>query len=363
MSGKKETTAITNPGYYLGKELKERGLSQKSFAELLGIQASHLSEIIKGRRGINDQLALKLEGVLGIPADYWIELQAQYGYKQKMADLENQAEREAIDILGQYNMVYDMRTIFKNIGYSDKNSCEKLDFCKKKLHFVSPTVQQRGLQGLYHRSEKTGLDTRMIATWSVLARYEAAQCPKPKGAFTRDKMDELAKKLKAIFNENHNTLNRVKAVLSEYGIRFCVVPKVEKASIDGFSFYLGQIPCIVVTVRYNRIDNLAFAVLHEVGHLKLHSTEDSEGRINLAYGNEELITKEEEEANNFAATSLISEEDWIGAPSVPLNPVAIQKEYSRWAKDHHFNKWIVLVRISHLTGIYMFKSDKSREIN
>lgn len=363
MSGKKETTAIIYPGYYLGKELKERGLSQKSFAEQLGIQASHLSEIMKGKRSVNDQLAQKLEGALDIPAEYWIGLQAEFDYNKKMADLENQAEREAIDTLDKYNMVYDMRTIFKNLGYSDKSSCEKLDFCKKKLHFVSPSIQQKGLQGLYHRSEKTGLDTRMIATWSVLAKYEAAQCPKPQGIFSREKMDELAKKLKAIFIDNQNTLNRVKAVLSEYGIRFCVVPKVDKASIDGFSFYLGQTPCIVVTMRYNRIDNLAFAVLHEVGHLKLHSTEDSEGRINLAYANEELVTKEEEEANSFAATSLISEEEWLSVPKVPLNPVIIQKEYSRWAKERNLNKWIVLGRISHLTGYYKFKSDKSREIN
>lgn len=363
MKEKRETTAIIYPGYYLGKELKERGLSQKSFAEQLGIQASHLSEVIKGKRSINDQLAQKLEGALGIPAEYWIGLQAEFGYNKKMADLENQAEREAIDTLDKYNMVYDMRTIFKNIGYSDRSSCEKLDFCKKKLHFVSPSVQQRGLQGLYHRSEKTGLDTRMIATWSVLAKYEAAQCSKPQGIFSRDKMDELAKKLKDIFNENRNTLNRVKAVLSEYGIRFCVVPKVEKASIDGFSFYLGQTPCIVVTMRYNRIDNLAFAVLHEVGHLKMHSTEDSEGRINLAYGNEELITKEEEEANAFAANSLISESVWMEAPDVPLIPAIIQQRYTNWAKRINMNKWIVLGRVSHITGVYTFKSDKSREIN
>lgn len=363
MKEKKEKKSIICPGYYLGKELKGRGLSQKNFAEQLGIQASHLSEIIKGKRSINDQLAQKLEVSLGIPAEYWIGLQAEFGYNKKMADLENQVEREAIDTLEEYNKVYDMRTIFKYIGFSDRSSCEKLELCEKKLHFVSPSVQQRGLHGLYHRSEKTGLDTRMIATWSVLAKYEAAQCPKPIGDFTRDKMDELARKLREVFNDNQNTLNRVKATLSEYGIKFCVVPKVEKASIDGFSFFLGQTPCIVVTMRYNRIDNLAFAVLHEVGHLKMHSTEDSEGRINLAYSNEELITKEEEEANNFAANSLISEAVWMKAPDVPLIPAIIQQRYTNWAKKNNINKWIVLGRVSHITGVYTFKSDKSREIN
>ena len=109
--------------------------------------------------------------------------------------------------------------------------------------------------------------------------------------------------------------------------------------------------------------SLAFAVLHEVGHLKLHSSEDYRGNINLAYAEEELNTKEEQEANDYAAKALIPDDLWKSAPSVPLNPVVIQKDYSKWAKDMHLNKWIVLGRISYLTGIYMFKSDKTREIN
>jgi len=171
------------------------------------------------------------------------------------------------------------------------------------------------------------------------------------------------RELGEVFSDNHNTINRVEKVLNDYGIRFCVVPKIERASIDGYSFFIKGKPAIVVTMRYNRIDNFAFAVLHEVGHLKLHSSKDYRDNINLAYAEEELNTKEEQEANDFAAKALIPDDLWNNAPSVPLNPVVIQRDYSKWAKDMHLNKWIVLGRISYLTGIYMFKSDKTREIN
>lgn len=109
-----------------------------------------------------------------------------------------------------------------------------------------------------------------------------------------------------------------------------------------------------------RIDNFAFAVLHEVGHLKMHLSNDQE-RVTIA-DVEEMSTKEEREANDFAANALIPNSTWAKAPEVSLNSHAIQVKYSAWAKKEHLNKWIVLGRVSHDTGMYMFKSDSSREI-
>lgn len=365
MTKKEAMEKITNihPGFILGMEIRARGFTQKSFAEQIAIQQSHLSEIIKGKRGISEQMAVKLEETLSIPADHWNQMQAKYDYEQKAANMHNMAERDAESMLLAYNEIYDMRIIFKYVGLIGKPSSERLSFCKEQLRFGTPTAQQKQVQGYFHKSEKTGLDTRMIATWAELAKYEASRKPLPTGKFNKDRMDDLAKELGEIFCDNHNTINRVEKLLNDYGIRFCVVPKIERASIDGYSFFIKGKPAIVVTKRYNRIDNLAFAVLHEVGHLKLHSSEDYRGSINLAYAEEELNTKEEQEANDFAAKALISDDLWNSAPSVPLDPIVIQKDYSKWAKEKHLNKWIVLGRISYLTGIYMFKSDKTREIN
>ncbi len=360
---KMEVISSTHPGFILGLEIRSRGFTQKSFAELVAIQPSHLSEIIKGKRGISDQLAVKLEEVLGIPAAHWNQLQARFDYEQKAVSLHNVAERDAENMLLAYNEIYDMRTIYKCVGLIGRPSIERLKFCKEQLRFGTPAVQQKHVQGYFHRSEKTGLDTRMIATWAELAKYEASRKPLPSGKFDKGKMDDLAAELSLVFSENHNTLNRVERILNNYGIRFCVVPKVDRASIDGYSFFVKGKPAIVVTMRYNRIDNFAFAVLHEVGHLKLHSSQDYNGNINLAYAVEELNTREEQEANSFAADALIPDDKWTNVPIVSLNPVEIQQKFSKWARENHLNKWIVLGRISYLSGIYMFKSDKTREIN
>lgn len=360
---KKELTdaqSIVHPGFIIKMELKARGIKQKDFAKDIAIQPSHLSEILKGNRTISDQLAEKIASVLGIPSAHLKQLQAEYEFKLKTAQINDIADHEAEKIIMEYNIYYDMRTIFKYLGMTDKRSTDKIKFCTDNLHLVEQKQQAKSVFGLYHRSDKTGLDFRMISTWSVLARYEAMRQPAPNGLYNYDRLDTLSNELAIIFNDNHNTINRVTRKLSEYGIKFCIVPKVDRASIDGFSFIFDNQPAIVVTKRFNRIDNIAFAVLHEVGHLKMHLSDNQE-RVTIADA-EEMNTKEEREANEYAANALIPNSTWAKAPEVSLNPHAIQVKYSAWAKKEHLNKWIVLGRVSHDTGMYMFKSDPSREI-
>ena len=354
---------IIHPGFILGQELKARKLTQKNFAGQLAMQQSHLSEIIKGKRNITDQVAEKLGNLLDIPSEMWIKLQADYDYKLKAANLRNKEEREADVTLTEYDIVYDMKSIFVRVGIDKRPATEKLDFCHNALMFGTPSVQKRRSQGLYRRSEKTGLDPKMIATWSVLAKYEASKKPKPNMVFDKGKIPGLVSELRIIFNENLNTLNRVERILSDYGIKFCIVPKLKHASVDGYSFFVDGVPSIVVTKRFNRIDNIAFAIMHEIGHLALHSSKDEEGNVNLPYNNTEAcIPKEEVEANEFAANALIPSDLWETSPEVTLNPSIIQKTFTKWAKNNNYNEWIVLGRVSHETGMYMFKSTPSREI-
>ena len=68
----------THPGELIKDELNERKMSQKQLANLTGIAPSVLSETINGKRAISLNVAVALEKVLGISADYWMNLQMQY---------------------------------------------------------------------------------------------------------------------------------------------------------------------------------------------------------------------------------------------------------------------------------------------
>ena len=77
----------TRPGEMLLEEfLKPLGVSQSAFARKLGISAPRLSEIIRGRRSMTPDIALRLARVLGMPADFWLGLQMDWDLWQAMQD-------------------------------------------------------------------------------------------------------------------------------------------------------------------------------------------------------------------------------------------------------------------------------------
>lgn len=70
----------THPGELLRDELEARGLTQRKFAEIIGISCPVLNEVIKGQRPITAELAFKIEAAMGTKAYIWMELQTQYNY-------------------------------------------------------------------------------------------------------------------------------------------------------------------------------------------------------------------------------------------------------------------------------------------
>ena len=77
--GKEIQTDITlHPGEVLQDELEARDIKKSFFAEQLGMKPGHLSELLHGRRHVSAATALKLEKLLGIPAEYWLRVQVYY---------------------------------------------------------------------------------------------------------------------------------------------------------------------------------------------------------------------------------------------------------------------------------------------
>ncbi|MCI9607492.1 MAG: HigA family addiction module antidote protein [Muribaculaceae bacterium] len=76
----------THPGELIRDELEERNMTQVKLAERIGVSPSLLNEVVNGKRGINTELALLLEAALGISADMWLKLQADYNMQVAKSD-------------------------------------------------------------------------------------------------------------------------------------------------------------------------------------------------------------------------------------------------------------------------------------
>jgi len=71
--------APTHPGEMLRAEFIEPlGITQTAFAIRLGVSFPRLNEIIKARRSVTPDTALRLARLLGMPADFWLGLQSDW---------------------------------------------------------------------------------------------------------------------------------------------------------------------------------------------------------------------------------------------------------------------------------------------
>lgn len=82
------TRVTTHPGRMLYLEFMEPlGLSSRALAERIGVPSNRISELVAGRRSMTADTAIRLERLLGMPADFWLRVQA--GHDASRARTEN----------------------------------------------------------------------------------------------------------------------------------------------------------------------------------------------------------------------------------------------------------------------------------
>jgi addiction module HigA family antidote len=67
-----------HPGEHIADELEFLSISASELAKNLGIPTNRISEIIRGRRGITADTALRLGRWFGTSPEFWMNLQKTY---------------------------------------------------------------------------------------------------------------------------------------------------------------------------------------------------------------------------------------------------------------------------------------------
>jgi len=76
---KGQSVAAVPPGEILEEEfMKPLGLSRAEVARRLGVPANRITQIVKARRSISPDTALRLEALFGWPAAAWLQNQAEF---------------------------------------------------------------------------------------------------------------------------------------------------------------------------------------------------------------------------------------------------------------------------------------------
>jgi len=68
-----------HPGETLHEDfMAPLGLSANQLAQMLEVPQNRVSEIVRGRRSVSADTALRLERAFGVSAQFWLNLQQQY---------------------------------------------------------------------------------------------------------------------------------------------------------------------------------------------------------------------------------------------------------------------------------------------
>lgn len=302
----------THPGEIISDELEAREMNQAEFANLIGMKKTQLNEIIKGKRGINAELSLLLEKVLGIDADYWMNAQKNYELDLARISKKTQAKLQSIE---EWNIWKDYVPVefLKKSKFITGNPTVDVEVIKSIYGFnhveqiaatFATPVYVRYKQGKSKKAERIN-----ILGWTKLVSYLGEQ--QKVAVFNQKHKETLLTELRRVITENKNVIESSSALLANAGIKLVFHKNADKCPIDGVCVWNGKNPLIGMSLRYSRLDNFAFTLFHELGHVFLHLVNNPQAQFLDDLDNpDRKIDQEEIEANNFASDNLIPPNDW-----------------------------------------------------
>ncbi|MDE5640115.1 MAG: HigA family addiction module antidote protein [Odoribacter sp.] len=344
-------TAI-HPGEILKDMLLGHNMSQKELAATIGKSTPVVNDILSKKRDINVEIAILLEAVFeDTPAAFWLDCQSKFDIElTRQLDRVKELEQGIKDWKSLEDLI-NFRVIKKRAGIGDSVLKDLGYLCDLyKATAVSHLRENLSItynSAYFKKSEVSQTDIRNLNTWILLTRI-ANEGQKLSARFNIDNVKQLINRLNDIFFINVRTLDGVKSVLNEFGIKFFVEKKLDKVPVDGYSFWLDENPTIVVTTRYSWLDNLAFTIFHELGHIVSHLYNDkSQDFLDIIEPGSQRKEETEKIADDFATTCLRRGCDMLSFFKKIRNPFSAGPLLCRIANTYSINEGIVVGQYQH----------------
>jgi len=295
MMNSRNTIAIPT-GATIREQLENRGMTQKEFAIRMGLSEKHISHLINGQVELTQDVALRLESVLGVPASFWNNLESIYREKLTRVIVEQELESDAeLAAAFPYQKMAALGWVAPARKAEEKVLNLRCFFEVAKIYLLD------GLRipGIAYR--KTGINETSdysLAAWAQKARIEARQYKT--APINISKLEQEIPRIREMTVENPNAFcNEITTLLNGCGIALVFLPHIGGSFLHGASFYDGNRIVMGLTVRGRDADKFWFSLFHEICHIM-------RGHISASQTNKE----QEDEADAFARDVLIPLEQY-----------------------------------------------------
>lgn len=290
-------TVAIPPGYTIKEQLETKGMMQKEFAQRMDLSEKHISQLINGKVELTQDVALRLEYVLGIPAGFWNNLEAIYREKLIRVKEENELDAE-LSILScfPYKKMMELGWIEKTKDKVQRVINLRRYFEVAKLDVISDLA----IPGIAYRKVNTS-DTKdyVLAAWAQKARIESRNYQVSNIDINR--LNELIPKIRSLtVLKADEFCPELIQLMKSCGIALVFLPHLDGSYLHGATFVEGSKIVIGLTVRGAYADKFWFSLFHELYHIIA-------GHV---YQNKVLSMEEEADADRFARDTLISLDDY-----------------------------------------------------
>lgn len=284
--------------------MEQQSLTRRDLEAYIGSR-SKVSEVLSRKRPLTLSMIRALNSGLGIPAKVLLQERDPSLMEETDIDWNRFPLREMIKrnwIKGNLADLPDraedlLRPFFASLG-----SLQTIHAFLRKSKYV--------------RSART-MDDNALKAWTVRIIRLAEEYP-PTVTYIPNTVNlEFMQQLARLSLPDDGPL-RARDFLRDHGISLIIEQHLPQTYLDGAAF-LSQSnrPIIGLTMRYDRIDNFWFSLMHELAHIALHIDKE----ITQFYDDLDINDQgdiREKEADQLASEALIPEEDWVKSPASSL---------------------------------------------
>jgi len=282
--------------------MDQAGLSPRDLIPFMGSRAK-VSEVLSGKRQLTMQMARALHANLGIPADVLLQ---QPGGELPSALDGIEWERFPLAEMAKRGWIAKHRNL-----------------AAQAEQLIRDLIRRAGGEhvlpvGLYRKNDTARINAKTDPyalkawCWEVLARANARSLPV---AYKPGSVDPsfLRRVVELSWSEDGPRLAH--EFLAKHGIHLVYLAHLPRTHLDGAALQLADgTPVIGLTLRYDRLDNFWFCLLHELAHVGRHM----DGVRNEAFVDDLSLRDvagarrdpREAEADEWAEAGLIPEDVW-----------------------------------------------------
>lgn len=281
----------TPPGATVKEQLIERGMQQKEFAVRMGMSEKHISKLINGEVQLTIDAARRLEMVLGLPAQFWCNLEAVY--RENIAKVNEENAMEADIAIAQKFPYKEMA----KYGWVDDTQqwTERVINLRKHFEVARLNLLQKTLvpSVTYRKYGETEQSACAMAAWAQRAKLEARKVETRAIdiAKLRKKIPQIREMTTQDFIE---TSQRLAKSLATCGIAIVFLPHIKDMSWESVTFLDGNKIVLGLTTKGKGSRASWFNLFREFGH--------------IVYGDiqcpDEVAEEDEKRANAYAKEML-----------------------------------------------------------